>query len=269
MNAPMEHLGRTFSNMQPTLSSSDLLDLPDESDCPNCGETKLEFQPMVRQIAANRGIPYRGGLARYCQCADHSETARRAALAFANLPAHATGPDTFLNFHQREGTQQAYDAAWQFSQHRGPAMLTIYSREPGTGKTHLLEAIGRELVNRKQSVRYEYAPDLLYQVRQSYGERPQGGHAPNPLEAAEMAGTLLLDDLGLEKTSDWTSETLTRLVDNRYRTGRRLAVATNRTLEEFKRRGDFRLGDRLYDIGSGLVMPVAITALSYRTEWQF
>ena len=84
-----------------------------------------------------------------------------------------------------------------------------------------------------------------------------------------MAGTLLLDDLGLEKTSDWTSETLTRLVDNRYRTGRRLAVATNRTLEEFKRRGDFRLGDRLYDIGSGLVMPVAITALSYRTEWQF
>ena len=95
----------------------------------------------------------------------------------------------------------------------------------GRGKSYLLEAIGRQLLDDGVRVRYEFTPDLLKALRNSFSR-------DSLVDTSEIdarcsgAEVLLLDDVGAESTTPWTNERVTTFVDERYRSGRRLAVAT-------------------------------------------
>ena len=213
------------------------------------------------------------------------EQRKQRLLKWANLLIEGE-PRTFANFEPRPGTELALTAAQNFTRevrydevgnvyvngtrHEGPlsthSMLVLVGRN-GCGKSHLLEAIARvelELTNYSTLVRYEYVPTLLDDLRAAYDEDAE-------VKFEEKWGTyrranlLLLDDIGTEKYSEWAREKLTTLVDERYRYGKRLVVATNLGFDEMATHLGYRIADRLFDEHTGKVLTIQMTCNSYRT----
>lgn len=116
----------------------------------------------------------------------------------------------------------------------------------GTGKTHLLAAAFNALVARGRYPLYALTPSLLDHVRDALdSERPQDYGAR--FRAVQQAPILILDDLGAEKRTAWTDETLFKLLDYRYRQQLPTAVATNLLPDDLEE----RIASRLQDVHIG------------------
>ena len=197
-----------------------------------------------------------------CQCTGWEERKAARIVTWANLPDGL--PRIFDNFEARPGTELALKAAQAFAQRDvSYHILTIFGRN-GSGKTHLLEAIGKKMLEDGYLVRYEYVPALLDNLRATYDDDAEVKF-PEQWALYGRAQVLLLDDLGAEKGSEWAIEKLTSLVSERYRTGGMLVVATNLTFDQAAESLGYRLADRLWDDRTGKVRSVSITADSYRT----
>lgn len=199
-----------------------------------------------------------------CPCTN-PEAKRIARLQrYSELP-HEGSPRTFANFEQRPAVKAAYNAALGFANQEGGHTTLTLSGRFGSGKSHLLEAIGRQALANGHSVKYALAPDLLDRLRDSYD--PEAETRFKDIYASyEKAEWLLLDDLGAEKPSEWACEKLTRLIDDRYRNGKRLAVATNLHYKVMIDKLGERVADRLFDNHTGIVKAVIIVASSFRQE---
>ncbi len=112
----------------------------------------------------------------------------------------------------------------------------------GTGKTHLMGATFYALIDAGQSPIYTVTPLLLKYIRKGIDEG--NGEYSARLEAVMECPVLILDDLGAEKRTAWTDETLYALLDYRYRLKLPLAVATNLRPDELEARIASRLQDR-------------------------
>jgi len=75
----------------------------------------------------------------------------------------------------------------------------------------------------------------------------------------------LMDDLGAERTTEWTVGEITRLFDLRYRNDQRTVVTTQYGEMETEARQGSRVADRLFDLGTGKVRVVSNNGESYRT----
>ena len=128
---------------------------------------------------------------------------------------------------------------------------------PGTGKTHLQNAlISRACLEGYRAV-YVSWPDLMSRARESARKRDSS----NPLD--QIAGTPLLavDELGLGQETKWEMTQLFELLDYRYAEQLATLVATNLTTEQLPDRIGDRLVDRLMEMNTELIL----TGGSYRT----
>ena len=83
------------------------------------------------------------------------------------------------------------------------------------------------------------------------------------LDKAIMSQVLLLDDLGAEKSSEWTRKELMVILDERYRNNKVTVITSNLMLTD----GELRktCGDRAYSrLCSDHFQAVALTAEDYR-----
>jgi DNA replication protein DnaC len=119
----------------------------------------------------------------------------------------------------------------------------------GTGKTYEAVAAYRWLVAERGLL-----PAVAVAVPALLdGLRP--GRAPvETLEAVESARLLLLDDLAAERSTDWTSEVLYRVIDARYARSLPTIVTTNATGDAIRA----NLGDRIASRLNGLGMVVSL-----------
>ena len=205
-----------------------------------------------------------------CEC-EHGSLARdQHNEMMANLPlsVHGTLPRSFIagtfeNFVEREGAEDAFNACMDFINESTPPILVL--RGPrGTGKTHLMEAVGREMLARGKRVRYERVPTLLARMRSSFNSEDMGVLEERNSQHRHAAELLMLDDLGAEKPSDWVREQIFRLIDERYGVNRLLIVSTNESYESLANNLDDRIASRLFDTNSGKVMQVIMTCEDYR-----
>ena len=95
------------------------------------------------------------------------------------------------------------------------------------------------------------APDLLERIRRSFSGDPVDLDPYSPL---------VIDDLGVEKPSEWVVEQLYRIVDERYRMRQQLVVTTNCSGRELRD----RLGDRVVSRLVEMCVPVKMTGGDYR-----
>jgi len=240
--------------------------LPDRAQCPVCHFFDTD-DAEVRRILLERGRDLEW-IRRFAHCRCQERSALKQAddaqrLRAANLP-HSNGPHrTFANFLPRNGAQEARALLEEFvsvSAFHVAALVGI----SGCGKSHLLEAAGRSLIERGVSARYELCATLM--------DRLRAAHRPDAKENVwalmdfyRSFDALLIDDVGLERGTDFAVEKLTEIVDERLRSGRKLALATNLTHDELAERLGDRLASRLWDRSQAAgVRHLTITAGDYR-----
>lgn len=103
---------------------------------------------------------------------------------------------------------------------------------PGTGKTYLASAVWRELVWRSRGVT-RFRPlwfrtsDLLDRARRGL----EAGDGDNTLYDARRCSLLMLDDLGVERMTEWGREQIDLLVDDRYSAERPTIFTSNLSLD--------------------------------------
>lgn len=118
----------------------------------------------------------------------------------------------------------------------------------GTGKTHQAYGLLREIAlaaaraNRRCRWRFTTHPNLNAEMR----PKPDESHT-FALEPYLEADLLILDDVGAGKQSDFTSETLTRLVDHRWAGRLPTVYTTNLTADQLEQAVGDRVLSRMAD----------------------
>lgn len=107
----------------------------------------------------------------------------------------------------------------------------------GSGKTHTAAALARQAFEAGRSVR------LLSTVELLEGLRPGGNIRWRP----DRVGLLILDDLGVEKPTDWSGSVLDGIVDSRWKEDLPIVVTSNLDAGALEAHVGPRLWSRLWD----------------------
>jgi DNA replication protein DnaC len=128
----------------------------------------------------------------------------------------------------------------------------------GSGKTHLAVAVIREVVSthkpriyfdttnwrwrlaRQIPPRFISIPDLLLTIRSTF-EKNSETSEERIIADNTSDGIMLFDDLGAEKTTDWSLQTLYTIIDRRYREEQPTIITSNQDLESLSH----KIGDRI------------------------
>jgi DNA replication protein DnaC len=142
---------------------------------------------------------------------------------------------------------------------------------PGVGKTHIAAALMREAItgdNKKYFHRPDgrvaavylpnypemiSVPNLLLQIRETFHGRT-GEDEGSLISKYGSKECLVLDDLGTEKTSEWSLQTLYSIIDRRYGEEMKTLITSNLTLDEIAE----KVGDRIASRIAGMCKVVEI-----------
>lgn len=142
----------------------------------------------------------------------------------------------------------------------------LFTGPCGCGKTHLAVSVLREAVkaNKIAEAIFTTAPELLLEIRQTFQSTPRiiDGVVISEADVIEKysnAPFLILDDLGAEKTSEWTITTLYLIIDRRNREEKPTIFTTNMSLSKVEKHLSSRIASRLADC-----QIIQISMLDYR-----
>lgn len=114
----------------------------------------------------------------------------------------------------------------------------------GRGKTYILYAIKNAI--EKQISRWGRVHswvDVLYSEKRSFGS----GQV-SPIQRMSSEDTLMIDDIGVEKDSEWSQETFYIIIDKAYVNEIPTFISTNLSIEEFTKRYGERIMSRLEEM---------------------
>jgi len=206
-----------------------------------------------------------------CRCSTIAKQKERDDLlrwSQARLPHSGEGDHrTFENFNLRPGTEKMFEAAKRFITREGPHILVL-AGDVGRGKTHTLEAIGREVLAQGWTVRYELVSEMLQRLAEC-NDFDSKQSVMEWLDWYWAKDTLLLDDLAVERMrlTDWKAETLTTIVDKRITDQRRTVIAINLTKPEMERFCGDRLTSRIYQ-GNPKLNDVALVNVTASEDYR-
>lgn len=148
----------------------------------------------------------------------------------------------------------------------------VLSGGAGSGKTHLAVSVLRELVRlckildgtegwcqKDRKGCCVSVPELLAKIRATYSD--PNGDEESLIDTYASVKYLVLDDLGAEKSTEWSISTLYLIIDRRYRDMLPTIVTTNLTVDEIGQGLSRRIASRL---ASGKV--ITIKAPDYRMK---
>jgi DNA replication protein DnaC len=161
----------------------------------------------------------------------------RTALECSGVgPRHCQS--SFENF---EGNEQLVKTC---NQMLSQGKDVILSGQTGCGKTHLAVAMVREFLQRNQGAVFIPVPQLLLKIRSAFAPHPAQTEQ-DLVERYSGCKLLVLDDLGAEKTTEFSIATLYLILDQRIRHMRQTIVTTNLTLQAIEHSLGARIASRL------------------------
>ena len=138
---------------------------------------------------------------------------------------------TFENF-QPEAQPRAYDQCLAFAKRtaNGANKSILLSGTVGTGKTHLAAAIAHYCIERNLFVLFGNVVDIFQSLKNAFSTDE------DILSDIKSMQLLVLDDLGKEKQSEWTQETIYSIINYRYENMLPTVITTNLTMSDLQSR---------------------------------
>lgn len=133
---------------------------------------------------------------------------------------------------------------------------------PGTGKTFFAGCIANALLNQCVPVLMTSFSKIINTLTGMYSD--DKNIYISSLNAYDL---LIIDDLGVERQSDYALEQVYSVIDARYRSQKPMIITTNIGLADMKRasESDIRY-KRIYDRIIEICQPIAFTGKNYRIE---
>lgn len=128
----------------------------------------------------------------------------------------------------------------------------------GTGKTFFAACIANALVEQNVSVRMTNFSSILNDL---FSESDKNKY----LDRLNDHNLLIIDDLGIERGTEYALEQVYNIIDTRYKSGRPLIITTNLTLEELNYPADVQ-HKRIYDRVLGMCVPVMFNGSNFRNQ---
>lgn len=189
---------------------------------------------------------------------DQRKIARRVSSAsFRDLK---TLEDFDWSFNPRIPRNQMYDlASGKFIKQRRDV---LFCSPPGTGKSHLVQAIGYQLIKLGYSVLYRSIFDV---VRDFLHDEAMDGH-DRVMNRYLKPDLLIIDDFGMKQLPKRSGEFLFEIVMRRYET-RSTIMTTNRPVEDWgKLLGDVPTATAILDRFLHHSEIINVTGDSYRLK---
>ena len=130
----------------------------------------------------------------------------------------------------------------------------------GTGKTFLAGCIANALLEQKIPVLMTSFPKILNALGGLYSSERNAY-----LRSLNRYTLLVIDDMGIERESQYTIETIYTVIDERYKSKKPFIITTNIQLEILKKPQDLEHA-RIYDRIMERCMPVYFGGRNYRSE---
>jgi DNA replication protein DnaC len=144
---------------------------------------------------------------------------------------------------------------------------------PGCGKSHLAAALIRARIESiKVNAEIEDASllspgmlwvsviDLLLEIKRSFKDDSDATE-DEVIGKYSRVKYLTLDDIGVEKTTDWVLQTLYTIIDKRYRDMKRTVITSNLTLDQIAD----KIGDRIASRIAGMCDVIELKGKDRRT----
>ena len=128
----------------------------------------------------------------------------------------------------------------------------------GTGKTFFAACIANALVEQHVSVKMTNFSTILNDL---FAESDKNKY----LNRLNDHSLLIIDDLGIERGTEYALEQVYNVIDSRYKSGKPLIITTNLTLDELKYPTDIP-HKRIYDRVLGMCVPVMFNGVNFRKE---
>lgn len=235
----MERIDELLPTMPKTTSSSSASNDPPAGleatrTCPDCGREIagewFAFPPALQRKYEREGVFWYPPCIPECQAKEnlreweHDVRQRKAAslLEKSEMPERlsrstlAAFDETFSPAARRGLVAvERYLEAWEENREAGRGLYLC--GDVGSGKTHLAAGMARTLIVKHHvPTLFHTAPELLDRLRpsSSVGEASDRDAWADWAMNAEL---LVLDDLGVEKPTEWALERLFVLVNHRYR----------------------------------------------------
>lgn len=141
----------------------------------------------------------------------------------------------------------------------------------GTGKTHLAVALLKEAAAERKEIYFDKKymefrpkniyrpafvsiPDLLMRIRATFKSEDPSITEEGIIKEYTGDSLVAFDDLGAEKTSEWSIQTLYTIIDQRYRDMKRTIITSNLSLDEVAEKVGDRIASRIAGMCSILTL---------------
>ncbi len=204
--------------------------------CSKCNDTGI-----YEEYDNDRGVSYGS---KYCEC--YISLLKKYAIEdmTRNTPMELSSFDEFnLEYYRNskndngaayERMKKVYQKCIGYAENfdLGSVDLYFYGRT-GLGKTHLSLAIANEVINKGYNVLYGSVISFLNKMEKEKFGRAEDCDTENLLIEADL---LILDDLGAEFTTAYTTSALYNVINSRICRGVPTIISSNLNIEELKQR---------------------------------
>lgn len=236
--------------------------------CGRC-RTRKQFRHFVPVMNREMTVTVACDCARAAYEAAEAERRQRERLEHVKqLRKQGVGDESYrrMTFVADDGggDREAAGIACRYVQH-WPKMLEgnvglVFSGEPGNGKTFYASCIANALIDQGIPAMITTVPALIAAMAADFEARK-----PEILQRIKEVDLLVLDDVGVERKTGYTSEKLFEIIDARYRAGKPLIVTTNVSLHDIQNPATLEY-KRVFDRILELCQPVPVRGRSRRGE---
>ena len=232
-----------------------------------CGQCRTKKQKKISFLGEERIV---GCL---CRCAAEKLEKEREEyrvkeelLNIQKMKSAGLQDSTFYNytFDRCDVSQENAVYAKRYVEHFSEMLQTgqglLFWGNVGTGKTFLAGCIANALLEQKIPVLMTSFPKILNALGGLYSSERN-----EYLASLNRYTLLVIDDMGIERESQYTIETVYTVIDERYKSKKPFIITTNIQLEILKTPQDLEHA-RIYDRIMERCMPVYFGGRNYRSE---